>query len=462
MNKCFNAIKKYIDLGEFSKLYYYILYSIVFKSLANFILSLDSIAPNKNLSLFGFKPRLSNHILIQSFYKYLSFIFFGIIFYYFSNKKEDNIKEINNKNNNDNEKSNSSRTALGSQSVLIYNKKSIISSISKFDFLIVCIIYVVYLELINITYSLGFHSLDLWPFNIVFTSLFMQIILKKNIFIHQICSLGFIFFVNITITLIAGFKSDVYKTTEKLLGSSYLCFPVYLIYIGNSFLISYARVLGKSLMELKFISPFKIIFFIGFIGFILTSIILLICEFCIIETKYQYKEIIYEGNYNSTDSGIHYDCFTSYFDDLKESKKTNKKEFWAEIFATTPVNLIFIFLEFNYEILLIYYLNPIYILVSDCIYYGTIALSLFIYNLTCGQTGNSYFDVISDVLAFLGYLIYLEIIEIKFLNLNKNIRREISIRGEMDIFLKDTELAEIIKDDDDEDDDNEEDNHCLN
>ena len=449
---CINSIKNYIGIGELSKFYYYILYSVIFKSLSNFVLSFDSIAPGQNKSLFGFKAQLYPHILIQSFYKYLSFIFFGILFYYFSTKKEVNIKENNNKNNN--ESINRSRTALGMQTALIFKNNSLVSNISRFDFLIVCIIYVVYLELINITYTLGFHSLDLWPFNIVFTSLFMQIILKKKIFIHQICSLGFIFFVNITISIISGIISDVFDHTEKMLGSKVLSIPIYLIYIGNSFLISYARVLGKSLMELKFISPYKIIFFIGIIGFILTSIILLILEFCVIETTdvYPFEKKISLKNETKID---HFDSFSSYFDDLKKTQEKHKGKFWAEIFATTPANLIFIFLEFQYEILLIYYLNPIYILVSDCIYYGTIALSLFIYKLACGERADSYLDVIADVLAFLGYLIYLEIIEIKICELNKNIKREISIRGEMDILLKDIEELEEIKNDNDEEEEKE-------
>ena len=447
MNKCFNTIKNYIDIGEFSKLYLFIFYSILCKSIGDFILSFDNFDYTLDLSLFGFKSILSRHILIQSFYKYLSFIVFGLIFYMFSTKKTAN------KTSKNNETINNSRTAMGQQSVLIYNKKSLISNISKFDFLIVSIIYVVYLELINITYTLGFHSADLWPFNIVFTSLFMKIIFKKKIFIHQICSLSFIFIVNITISLIAGYRSDVFKTAEDMLGSKILCLLIYLMYIGISFLISFARVKCKSLMEFKFISPYKIIFFIGIIGFILTSIILFICEFNNIETTYI---SIFEKNISlrPKTKGEPFDSFTKYFDDLKKSENSR---FWGEIFATTPTNLIITFLEFQYEILLIYYLNPIYILVSDCLYYGTIALLLFIYQLAKHQIDDSFLNIISDVLAFLGYLIYLEIIEIKIFNLNKNIRREISIRGDMDILLKDIgEIEEIRKEE--EEDEDEEDN----
>lgn len=454
MNKCLDKIRKYIDFGEFSNLYVYILYSIVSKSLSHFILSLYSITGNDKYSLFGFQTKLNGHILIQSFYKYLSFIIFGMIFYHFSTTKE-----INKQNNNNIEKENNSRTALGTQNVLIFNKKSLISNISRFDFLIVCIIYVVYLELINLTYNLGFHKLDLWPFNIVFAALFMQIILKKKIYIHQICSLGFIFVVNITIIIIVAFKtseSNVFENTEKMLGSQFLSIPIYLIYIGNSFLISYARIAGKSLMELNFISPYKIIFFIGIIGLILTSIFLLVCEFYNIDTT---TTDLFEKNVSLNTEIKHesFDSFSKYFSDLK---KSNRAKFWAEIFVTTPANFIFIFMEFQYEILLIYYLNPIYILVSDCIYYGTIASLLYIYKKSNKKdSGNAYLDVISDGLAFLGYLIYLEIIEIKIFNLNKNIRREISYRGNMDMLLKDIEELEEIKRDDDDNDEDEEDNN---
>ena len=65
---------------------------------------------------------------------------------------------------------------------------------------------------------------------------------------------------------------------------------------------------------------------------------------------------------------FYYDNINKYFSDLKE--RTNHK-FYLEIFAITPLYLIFNFLEFTCEIFTIYYLNPNYILIRDNLYYGT-------------------------------------------------------------------------------------------
>ena len=76
----------YISCGQISPLYLYILYSIIFKCLNDFILSFGLIKNNVNYGLFFFETELNQHILIKSLFKYISFILFGIIFLYASNK----------------------------------------------------------------------------------------------------------------------------------------------------------------------------------------------------------------------------------------------------------------------------------------------------------------------------------------------------------------------------------------
>ena len=88
----------YIGFGKISPLYLYILYSIIFKCLNDFILSFGLIKNNTNYGLFFFETELNQHILIKSLYKYIGFIIFGLIFLFASNKTNKNNKKREKKN----------------------------------------------------------------------------------------------------------------------------------------------------------------------------------------------------------------------------------------------------------------------------------------------------------------------------------------------------------------------------
>ena len=439
---------KYIGCGELNSLYLYILYSILAKWFANFIFEI----PNTKYGLFYIKPILSKYTLIKSLYKYLSFIIFSIIVFYYKDEKTDNEK------NNESQSKTQNISKDTKKATLIYKKQSLLLNVSISEFLKVCFIYVFFLEIIKITYSIGLHDLDLWMFNIVFTSLFIKYFYKKKTYNHQAYSLGLNFFVNLIISIIPIFldffdsekDKGVIKLTGKLFNNPYLCIVVIILYILNSVFISYSRVLGKTLMELKYLSPYKIILYIGIFGFIFISIFLILSSIYThkkkIDTFCDLKNIP-EIKFLFNDNCTYFDSIPLYFYELKGTFKNNTIAFWVETIVIIPLNLLANFLEFNFEILLIYYLNPIYILVSDSIYYGIIALIKYIFEEEKGKIHN-ILKVISDIVAFLCYLVYLEIIELRFCRLNENIRKEIIRRSKLDTQL-DLEVFEPIMDEDD-------------
>ena len=65
---------------------------------------------------------------------------------------------------------------------------------------------------------------------------------------------------------------NTYQIIEGFTGSKYFFVFVLLIFAFLSALLSYGRVKIKILMYFNYISPYKIIFYIGIIGIILTSI----------------------------------------------------------------------------------------------------------------------------------------------------------------------------------------------
>ena len=411
----------YIGCGKLSSLFLYILYRIIFKFLKDILLSFGLVKNDINYGLFFFETELNKHIIIKSIYKYISFILFGTIFLYISSKS----------NNNKNEESKESKESRKSI-YLIYLQKTKISKTSKFNLVLICFLYVYFLEFVEISYSVGFHDFDLWIFNIVFALFFISCYFSIEIYNHQKYSLLFIFFTNLFLIILGSFFSkgnNAYDTTSRLFTYKLISIVIYIIYIINSYLISFSRVLGKVLMELKYISPYLIIIIIGIIGLTLTSIsICVLGNFkCINNDKLDICNI-----YDKTTNITYYDSITIYFSNLNDKKNNDKTEFWLEVIIINPLNLIFTFMEFNYEILIIYYLNPIYFLISDSLYYGTLNLLAFIINYEDIDV-KKMLNVLADCFGFIGYLIYVEIIELKFLGLDKNLRKTISQRGSLDL-----------------------------
>ena len=422
----------FIGCGELSSLYYYILYSIASKCFADFVL----VIPGKNSNMFNFNPVLNGFTLIKSFYKYISFIIFGTIVYYYSLKK-----------NKTQERKLPQKIDNGIKKEYIYRSNSFTSVTNKSEFIRVILLYVFYLELIEISYFVGFHDFDLWMFNIVFTSFFISLLYNQRIYIHQLISLGFNFIINFILAIISGVREEIYVKAENVLGNEYYSFFIIFLYILNSFSISYTRVLGKTIMELRYISPYKIIFFIGIVGFLFISILLIFSS--IFNNYYEINTICTGEEPLFNKNCTYFDSFPMYFSSLKKTNYT--KEFWIECLIVTPLNLVANYLEFNFEILLIYYLNPIYILVSDSIYYGIIALITYI---SQDEKDNPYniLKVTSDILAFISYLVYLEIIELRFCRLNENIRKEITNRANLETNINLIDIEPIIHDGDDDDD----------
>ena len=322
------------------------------------------------------------------------------------------------------------------------------------------------MELIEISYSLGFHNCDLWIFNIAFTLMFITYYYSLKHYKHQIYSLSFIFFNNLIILIVKSFfplENNVYETTKNIFNYKLFTIAIFCLFIINSFLISFSRVLGKVLMELKYISPYSIIILIGVFGSILTCIFLSITSnFNCKGDKFENICNIYDINYNKNETFIYYDSIPIYFSNLKYNLNNKTSLFYIEILIVTPLYLFMNFMVFNYEILLIYYLNPIYILISDSLYYGTKSLLFYLLN---SEENNDFvsfiLNQISDLIAFVGYLIYLEIIELRFCGLNKNIRKEISERAILDLISPDginMEEEEEEEENKEEEEENEEEN----
>lgn len=445
--------KSFIGLGKFSKNYFYIFGVVFFRSIKDCMIGFFVVNPQSKTGLFGFAPLLSKHYLIQDFYKYIGYIIGGLLFSFILKK--------NTMNESDNDiKKKKSLQLKG----LIYNpKKYDPHKVSIIELIIVCSFYFIQIETARILYSFDLSGVDFWIFDIVFIVLFMDLFFVMNYFKHQIYSLAFIIITNTILLLVSSFLENsedgknTYQIIEEVTGNSYSFIFFIAIFILISCLLSYSRVKSKVLMEFNYISPYKIIYYYGIIGAILTSIGLIFVTFkdCGIQKESSHKLCYVEKNYDN-ETKYYYDSFIIYFEELSHNYENNSLQFYLEILLVTPLYLVINFFEFTCEILIIYYLNPNFLLIRENLYYFVVRLIFIIVNRNDFRkylTLEQFFILqASELLALLGYLIYFEIIELRFCNLDKDLKRHIANRGDRD--SKNPQNPSTIKDNENDNDNN--------
>ena len=142
------------------------------------------------------------------------------------------------------------------------------------------------------------------------------------------------------------------------------------------------------------------------------------------------------------------DNFIFYF---KELKSHTTWEVLRDIIIISPLFLISQFMQIYFEILIIYYLNPMYCLLLNNVRYGIQHLLLFLFNIKMDYFLNFILLETAEILDAFGNMIYLEIIELNFCGLSDNIKRKIIIKGEKEFNkLNEDKIENIINPDENE------------
>jgi hypothetical protein len=279
-------------------------------------------------------------------------------------------------------------------------------------------------------------------------------------FRHHKCAIIFLISSVSIVLLIASFlpnslfgdnSGNSYDKIQSKFGSYFYCFLIILFFVFLSCIYSLTRTFSKIFMEIIFVSPYKLLIFIGVSGLVISLITSIVC-------------------YNIGDNNNLIDYYSALKKNLDEG---SKYKFYGEIFLVTPLYAFTSFMEMNFEILIIYYLNPFYVLLTNAVYYGVAELIYYIVNIS-----GEYLIVIHFILtefaecfAILGYIIYLEILELNFCGLNDNIKEVIKEKGDDEFrrlsicldgkFLEDEENSDSDEEETNENKNNEETQKCY-
>ena len=330
---------------------------------------------------------------------------------------------------------------------LIYNEQNIDDQKKKNEIILVCLLYCISNEILDILYIFGFERIEIWTFQILFILYFMKKYFRIRIYNFKKLALFIILVLTSILLILSSFlpytyhelpeeKSEdlnAYEEVEAFTGNKLIFIPISILFLITQIILSYSRVNSKVLMDLRYFSPYLIVFYIGIFGTILICVILVVIS--IFKCSGNFDNICIVKDLND-ESIIYIDNALIYFQELGESGN----RMYIEIFLIIPFYLIINFLEFTCEILVIYYFNPTYVLIRDNLYYGMIRLIFILVNKRDYQHDISLTQFIilesSEIISIFAYGIYLEIIELRFCKLDKYLKRNIIKRSEKEKRLK--------------------------
>ena len=443
---------KFIQFGKWNKPNKYILFLIIFNVGKDFSFGSHYVENFQYLKVFDCGA-LSNSYYIHQIFCYFITSILAIFTYR---------KEYKNINNNSVEYSlNKLENKINiSQSLdieLIHNKQEIQQVYPNKYLLTLIIIWVLNEEILNYFNTIFIH-LDFWMLELIIITIFMYKILNLKIYKHQklMLYLTSIPFILKLMTIIYSFldennyldENDLnnYRYSDEVdkLKIIYVSYPwlVALGFIFYLFLIiirSYVNTKIKWLIDLKYISPNKILIMYGVIGTIFCFFISLIATFISCgeveqnSKKYDFNNYFCKVKY---DNNKYLESFKTFFSSSLEDKQIIQET------ITVIIGIISFFGYRFFSLMIIESLTPIHLIFSFPIYYllnkSYLSVINVIKNGSAFVEGIKYvkekciLDFCSDFISILGYLIYLDIIELNFCGLDFNLRREILQRGDKD------------------------------
>ena len=254
--------------------------------------------------------------------------------------------------------------------------------------LIICSSIFDFLQVLLLTIFCIYCNYNLWIFDILFMSLFSNLILKTKLYKHQYFSMIIIIILGFILNIIKYFnlgdtnnKVDPFELSMKLL--SEIC-------------LSLSMVIVKYNMEKTYCSPYEICIWEGLIGLILNIIILVVVnQLRVTISGIEYPNNFYElfDNYDINDLII---CF-------------------VELIMNAIYNIV-IFVTCDF-------FTPFHILITSII------KEFYSYLQTDGNLVLNILGICILIFIAFMFLVFVEIIELNFWNISYNTKKNIELRS---------------------------------
>ena len=294
-------------------------------------------------------------------------------------------------------------------------------------FILILILWIIEENLVLIYVDI-FQDLDFWFFELIFISIIFSNHFIFKIYSHQKLSMALSIGVG-SILKIYNISISLISEDEKI----YKKYPLVFFFVILYFLIilarSYVNTQIKVFMDLKFITHRLLFMSYGIAGSIICFVVGIIISFSPCSKSGVFETFICKFKYNNN---IYYDEIHNYAESplnisvrliiiiLGMASFICHKYFYTLIIKDyTPIHVIFSFpVQF--------FIEKTFMVIYTTIFHIKLLLE--------GEEKINKFllDISGDIASIIGFLIYLEIIELNFCKLNYNLKKNIISRGEND------------------------------
>jgi hypothetical protein len=294
-------------------------------------------------------------------------------------------------------------------------------------FILILILWIIEENLVLIYVDI-FQDLDFWFFELIFISIIFSNHFIFKIYSHQKLSMALSIGVG-SILKIYNISISLISEDEKI----YKKYPLVFFFVILYFLIilarSYVNTQIKVFMDLKFITHRLLFMSYGIAGSIICFVVGIIISFSSCSKSDVFETFICKFKYNNN---IYYDEIHNYAESplnisvrliiiiLGMASFICHKYFYTLIIKDyTPIHVIF---SFPAQ----FFIEKTFMVIYTAIFHIKLLLE--------GEEKINKFllDISGDIASIIGFLIYLEIIELNFCKLNYNLKKNIISRGEND------------------------------
>lgn len=423
-----------IKFGSYNKKYKYMIFYILIMLPLHYFFG--GLFPDEMKIEYFRSDNYPKEIVIIDIFNFLGIIIFGLIVSKFEKKLLQNkLKELDN------------LSEPKPEIELIHNNIIKKPTFKIKNVLILITLYVVNYKLINISnFEFSLSGLDFWSIEIAFLVYFNLKLFKNKLYIHQKIAVGIIIILPTLMqifAIIATFEDEEYKIfkVHKWLVPIGI-FGFLFLYLAEAFLLYKT----KWYFEFKFISEKEMLIYLGIIGFVIFFVLSMIINFfqC---PQNEFSNLSCTVYKNESKTERYFDNFSIFFGEIW---KNGRKTFINIIYILIVVlKILFTALNYYFAYLIIKVLNPIFLYCSNSLMYLIVKTIFVVYKIFKHNLDyDSVFDLLAEFFNLLGIIIYLELIELNFCNLNRNLKKNIKERANYEIYdlLSDNNDNETVED----------------
>ena len=412
----------FISFGKCNNLYKYILIYVILRIINEYLFG-STMPKNIGPDIFKF-----HHLFVGQLFIYIP-AFIISIFLYIYEKSQIEIKKIEEKGKE--KKASAILELVNNRTSLIYNRNQP-KNLNVKEIIFVSILSIISKSLINNLYEIDLEGIIIWVFDLFLLANINYIIFGIPIYSHKKFAIIFIIIFGSLFKIISTFEYLYNYGYDLIYKRHIILIPIIIIiYICLTLSRFYSICKIKRLLDYRYISISKFLMIYNFWGIIVILVPSLISTFRKCPDKNKFNDIdliclIKIKNNNNIE--YYYDSFSYYFEQIWKKDKTYF------------LNILFIFLfmlklilnglVLLFAILIIKHLSPENYLCSYEIYYFLNRLLALINSIIIGENIKvNIFLFLAECANLIGIIIYLELIEIKIFNLNRNLKTNIEERS---------------------------------